>query len=294
MKIKIPHKLGRPLLRLSKASPQLMFVGGVAGVVTAGVLACRSTLKLSETFEEHEKLVHQINELKEAQGDQYEEYTRDLAVAKAKAVIAVAKLYAPAIGVAVLSIGLLTGSHVVLNKRNASLSAAYMAVQESYNQYRDRVRQELGQDGDDRFRHGTQTISETVKGDDGKNKTIKHVRVADGAPSMYAKFFDELCDNWKDNPEYNAIFLRAQQNYANDLLQARGHVLLNDVYDMLGIPRTGAGCVVGWLWGKGGDDYIDFGVFDDATNERVRDFVNGREHSILLDFNVDGPINHLL
>lgn len=298
MKIKFPavvtKKFGRQLLHLQKASPQLMFATGVVGIVGAGVLACRSTLKLSETFEEHEKLVHQINELREVQGEQYDAYQKDLAVAKAKALVAVAKLYAPAIGVAVVSIGLLTGSHVVLNRRNASLSAAYMAVQESYNQYRDRVRQELGQESDDKFRYGAQTVTETVEGDDGKKKTVKQSRVIPGSPSMYAKFFDELNPNWQSNPEYNALFLRAQQNFANDLLQARGHITLNDVYDMLGIPRTGAGCVVGWVWGQGGDDYVDFGIFDDVTNPRVRDFVNGTEHSILLDFNVDGPIHHLI
>jgi hypothetical protein len=60
---------------------------------------------------------------------------------------------------------------------------------------------------------------------------------------------------------------------------------------MLGIDRSKAGSVVGWVITKEGtgDNFIDFGVFD-GDNPRARDFVNGREGSILLDFNVDGVI----
>jgi hypothetical protein len=75
------------------------------------------------------------------------------------------------------------------------------------------------------------------------------------------------------------------------MLRARGHVFLNDVYDSLGIPRSKAGAVVGWVLNRNGegDNFISFGVFDGTTQE-IRDFVNGYEGSILLDFNVDGVI----
>ena len=62
---------------------------------------------------------------------------------------------------------------------------------------------------------------------------------------------------------------------------------------MLGIPKTAAGQIVGWVYDEEhpiGDNFIDFGIYDDKRNEQVRDFVNGRERSILLDFNVDGNI----
>jgi len=291
-------RFGRQLLHVQKASPQIMFAAGVVGVVGAGVLACRSTLKLSETLENYEKGAAAASHLREVDEDYSDaSYNKDLAVLKVRTILNMAKLYAPAIGVAVVSIGLLTGSHVTLNRRNAGLAAAYAAVDKAFDEYRMRVRGELGQEQDDKFRYGTQTVEETVMKKDGSGtKVVKHDRVAPGEPSMYARFFDELCDSWKNNPELNRIFLQAQQNYANDMLQARGHVFLNDVYDMLDIPRTGAGAVVGWVWNnnEGGDNYISFGIFDDAHNERVRDFVNGREGSILLDFNVDGVVNHLI
>jgi hypothetical protein len=293
----LANKAGRPLLQLQKASPKLMFVGGVTAGLASTVLACRATLKLSDTLEKYEDLKTKASVLHEdgvitTDGAVYDDkaYAKDLAVIKVQTLLSITKLYAPSAGLAMLSLALLTGSHVTLNKRNASLTAAYASVDQAFGQYRARVKDQLGEDVDRDMRHGTRTDSETVEAADGKKKVVKHTRVSDGDPSLYAKFFDELCPDFKKNAEYNMIFLKAQQNYANDLLQARGHVFLNEVYDSLGIDRTGAGAAVGWVHGKGGDDYIDFGIFDDNSNDRVRDFVNGRENAILLDFNVDGVI----
>ena len=293
----VSMKFGRQLLHLQKSSPQVMFVGGVAAGLGATVLACRATLKLSDVLEQAAELKAKSEFLYDnGKNDDYsdKQYAKDLTVIRVKAMLNVTKLYAPSAGLMMIATAMLTGSHVTLNRRNASLTAAYAATDQAFQQYRERVREQLGVDADRDLRYGTREDKETVEGEDGKKKTVKVTRVSDEMPSQYARFFDQLCENWKRNSEYNAIFLRAQQNYANDMLQARGHVFLNEIYDMLGIERSGAGAMVGWVTGKGGDDYIDFGIFDDKTNPRVRDFVNGREDAILLDFNVDGPIYNLI
>ena len=71
---------------------------------------------------------------------------------------------------------------------------------------------------------------------------------------------------------------------------------MNEVYQALGIPETEAGQVVGWIYDPEnpdhkGDNYVDFNIYD-LHREKSRDFVNGYERSILLDFNVDGEILH--
>lgn len=107
--------------------------------------------------------------------------------------------------------------------------------------------------------------------------------------SPYARWFNETCLGWNNIPENNLMFLRYQQNHANDMLKSRGYIFLNEVYDMLGIPRTKAGQVIGWVFDPDnpvGDNYVDFGLFD----TRNEDFVNGYINSVLLDFNVDGAI----
>ena len=61
---------------------------------------------------------------------------------------------------------------------------------------------------------------------------------------------------------------------------------------MLDIPETKAGQIVGWFYDADhptGDNYVDFGIYN-TNREKCRDFVNGYESVILLDFNVDGNI----
>lgn len=93
------------------------------------------------------------------------------------------------------------------------------------------------------------------------------------------------------------MFLRRQQDYANEMLKSRGHLFLNEVYDLLDIPRSKAGQVVGWVYNKNdntkGDNYVDFNIYD-VTDNAKRRFVNGYEKSILLDFNVDGVIYDII
>lgn len=92
----------------------------------------------------------------------------------------------------------------------------------------------------------------------------------------YYKIFDNKSKEWNRNQEYNLMFIKTVQNYLNDVLTCRGHVLLNDVYDRLGFERTSEGCIVGWLNAEE-KKFIDF-------NTKLKDDV------ITLDFNVDGII----
>lgn len=298
MKNALSCKLGRQVLQARKHSPTILFAGGVVGVATSTVLACRATLKLEETLEEAEKMREKIELAKNVSvdprydGEKYtdEDAKRDQFLITMKTAGKIGKLYAPAAAVGVISVAALTGSHVVLSKRNAAVVAAYSALEKGFDEYRSRVREELGEEKDIQFRHGSYVEDkEVVETEDG-TKEVNSVVFPEGTiPSVYARFFDEFSTNWNRQPEYNQVFLNCQQRYANDLLHSRGHVFLNEVYDMLGISRSKAGAVVGWILSKNGDNYIDFGVYN-VNDQQRRAFVNGDEKSILLDFNVDGVI----
>jgi hypothetical protein len=295
---KVTSKVGRQVLIVRKNSPTLLFGVGVAGVITTVVLACRATLKMEEVLREAEKKQLQIED---AQALQTEEYTEKDAAQDAKlnriqTAWAITKLYAPAVGAGVISVTALTGSHVVLTRRNTALGAAYVALDKGFREYRARVVNEYGKAKDDEFRFGLVDKQIAVETDHGTDvKTIKAPDRGIAGKSIYARFFDETSSNWQRTPGYNQMFLQAQQNYANDLLNARGWLFLNEVYRMLGLEESSAGQIVGWVKGEhGGDGFVDFGIFDEGDNFMALQFVNGAEKSVLLDFNVDGPVYDLL
>jgi hypothetical protein len=280
----VPSVIGRTVahsaLLAQRSSPGVLFGVGIVGMVGSTVLACRATLKMDAVLEEtKDKLDTNIDS---------ENRGRDVAVVYVQSSAKVVRLYAPAIILGGVSIAALTKSHNILNQRNAALTAAYAALEKGFHEYRGRVVERYGEETDRDLRYGTQQV-EIVDPDTKKKKIVK--RVGPGDPSIYARFFDYSSSSWSKEPEYNLIFLKCQQNYANDLLHARGHVFLNEVYDMLGLQRSKAGAVVGWILTPDGqtDNFINFGVFDDKS-DKARDFVNGLEGSILLDFNVDGII----
>ena len=281
----IPGGLARQVLKLNAQSPQLLFGAGVLGMVGSTVLACQATLKLEKVLDEG------ASKLETARTLEHREYSEkdrsnDLRIIKIQTGTKIVKLYAPAVGLGVVSIAALTKSHNILTTRNAALMAAYGALEKGFDEYRRRVVEKYGEEEDRNFRYGSREVDVV----DDKGKVNKVLRVGDDIPSVYARFFDPTSTSWNKNPDYNFVFLRSQQNWANDLLKIRGHVFLNEVYDMLGLERSKAGSVVGWiLIGEYRDNYIDFGLFD-GDDQAARDFVNGREGSVLLDFNVDGVI----
>ena len=284
MPMAVSKALGRQALVLERNSPAILFGTGIVGMVGSTVLACRATLKLEEVLDEGKE---NVKKAKTLEHEDYSEKDRekDLAIIHVQTSMKIVKLYAPAIVLGGVSVAALTQSHSILNRRNAALTAAYAALEKGFAQYRQRVIEKYGEEEDRNFRYGSREVEVVME--DGKKKTV--LRVGEGEPSIYARFFDPMSTKWSKEPEYNLLLLKCQQNYANDLLRARGHVFLNEVYDMIGVPRSKAGSVVGWiLVGNVKENWIDFGIWDDDNN--VRDFVNGREASILLDFNVDGVI----
>lgn len=282
----IARQVARSALIVEKNAPGLLLGGGIVGMVASTVLACRATLKMEAVVEEAKAKLDTARTL------EHEDYSesdrsRDVSLIYFQSGVKITRLYAPAIVVGVFSVAALTRSYNILSSRNAALTAAYTALDRGFREYRTRVVEKYGEEQDREFRYGTQEV-EIINPETKRKKTV--TRVA-GIPSVYAKFFDESSPNWSREPEYNHVFLHAQQMWANDKLHARGHVFLNEVYDELGIPRTEAGAVVGWIVSPNGDtdNFIDFGIFE-GNSQQVRDFVNGFEGSILLDFNVDGVI----
>jgi hypothetical protein len=266
--------VARNVLKFKKESPHIFFAAGIAGFVGTVYLSSRATLKLEKTLDEFNE------ELDDVKGGTNN--SRDVAYVYGKNSVRLVKLYAPAALLGTASVMSLTGSHVIMTRRNSALAGTLAIVTQAFDEYRERVKAELGEDKELDVRYDLKELE--IQNEDGTKQIIK---LGDtNALSPYARFFDEYSVNWQKDAEYNRLYVQCQQNYANQRLETYGHVFLNDVYDWLGIERSREGAVVGWLYNGEGDGYIDFGMFDVSN----RDFVNGDNRSILLDFNVDGVI----
>jgi hypothetical protein len=287
---------GRPLALASKYSPEILLGLGAVGMVASTVLACKATLRIDEiNSEANYKLAKIRNGRETMDEEQYtdEEYKKDLGITYIQTGVNYLKLYGPSVTLGIVSMGLIFSSYGILSKRHTAAMAAYKVLEDAFSKYRERVVDSLGDEKDRAFRFPSTEEKITVEETDSEGKvkklkkTVTHLD-PEGL-SEYARFFDKMSSEWHSDPEYNLMFLRTQQNYANDLLRCRlnGIVFLNEIYTMLGIPISEAGQVVGWVRGNtDGDGYISFGIYDD----NARDFVNGYNDSILLDFNVDGLV----
>lgn len=307
-------------LQLKKHSPEILLVTGIITGGAALIAACRATTKLESVLAETKSHVDQIHECAAAgeirvqDGDEIRtvEYTeddhkKDLTIEYTKGTLKVAKLYAPAAALGAISLTCILASHGIIHKRNTALAAAYTAVDSSFKDYRKRVTERFGEELDHELKYNIKTkeVEETVVQEDGTESVVKkEISLIDdpNLPSTYARYFDNLCTGYQDtgnreiDHEHNLKFLKMQQKFATQRLQSVGHLFLNEVYDMLGIPRTSAGAIVGWVYDEKnpvGDNFVDFGIYD-KYSANARDFVNGRDNVILLDFNVDGPIYQLL
>ena len=298
----VTRTVNRVGFKFKKHSPEVLIVAGTIGVVASAVMACKATTKAGKIKEEMNEEMDKIHEVAEAHREDYteEDLKKDTTIVYTQTAVKYVKLYAPSVALVVVSLTCILASNGILRKRNIALAAAYTAVDKGFKEYRGRVVERFGTELDKELRYNIKAkeFEEPVVDEKGKEKIKKEtVSVADpNLYSDYARFFDDGCLGWSKDAEYNLTFLKQQQNYANDLLKKKGHLFLNEVYDMLGIPRTRAGQVVGWIYDEKhpiGDNFVDFGIYD-MNREKVRDFVNGYERVILLDFNVDGNILDLI
>lgn len=290
--------------QLKKHSPEILIVAGVVGTVASAVMACKATTKISSILEESKESIEQIHEVSndKTKVDIYspEDAKKDLTIVYVQTGVKLAKLYAPSVILGALSITSILASNNILRKRNVAIAAAYATVDKGFKEYRSKVVNRFGEQVDRELRYGVKAkeIEETVVDEKGKEKVVKKtINVTDNSlPNGYARYFEQYTKddsgnivrnpNWEDNNDYNLLFLNGIQNFANDKLKVNKRLFLNEVYEMLGLPKTKEGQIVGWIYDENGSDgngYVDFSIDEDSI-------IYNEDGSILLDFNVDGNI----
>lgn len=293
-------------------SPELFLATGLITGVAAGVKAYTTKPKIDAVVQKAKEDKEKIKDYVEVNGYS-EEYTeedraKDNTIITVQTGVKVLKELAPVLGLSVISITCILASHNILRKRNAALALAYEVIDRTFKTYRGNVIERFGEEIDKELRFGVKEIEveEVTVGKDGREKKkVRKEKVATnpyGDMSEFARCFDSISPYWEKDSCYNLTFLTTQQTHANNLLRANGYLYLNDVYELLGFPKTRVGQYVGWVYDPDGskhgvkwpknqpwDNYVDFGIYE-IKREANRDFVNGIENCIWLDFNVDGKI----
>ncbi|UGL63282.1 membrane protein [Arthrobacter phage Tokki] len=283
-------KNGHAGLLAKKFAPQILLGAGVVGVVASTVLASKATLSLEKVLDTHRENIDLVN--KGAEAHPSTEYSsthhkRDLTLVHMHTFKELTKLYALPVGLGILSISMIIGSHGIQYKRNVAAVAAYKTVESQFNRYRDRVREEFGVEKDEEFSRAYR--SEGVIDEEGNeivNVTVDGKRLND---TLY--FFEPSNINWKNSPEYNLSYVKCQETFANQRLSARGHLFLNEVLDDLGLPHTKEGAILGWVLDENGSNNIDLGITD-CQSPSSRIYGTDREFGecIMLDIKTDGII----
>lgn len=299
---KLAPKFGKAGLAIRNAAPEITLVLGIGAGTVGFVSACKASTKLDGIMTEHKEKVNQIHEYAARPEEEKEAiYTEkdeqhDITITSIQTGVKIAKLYAGPVALELLSWGLIIKGHNILRTRNAALTAAYVALNKDFKDYREGVIERFGKDLDKELhlKLKDEIVEKEVVDEKGKKKKVKETIKTSGLEgySIYARFFEDGCRGWSKSPEYNLMFLKSEERYATDKLRSQGYLFLNEVYEALGIPATQAGQAVGWIFDPDDptrDNKVDFGIYD-VTKPHNGDFVNGYEPTIILDFNVDGPI----
>lgn len=305
-KNRVTGTMARQALSIKSNSPVLLFGLGAVGFTTTIVLACKATLKLPEVLEKAERELSKVDETTKVTkgGEDVTEETKEKAKlgVKLQTAIRVVKLYTPTAIVGVGTLTAITGAHVILTRRNTALTASLGIATKTFQDYRNRVIADQGTEKDLEYRWGVSEREIAEEGPNGIETTVlkgldqEAIKREIAAGSVYARLFDSDHEDWSEFPHQNQSRIESVQRHMNTLLRVDGFVTLNQVYEALGFERTAAGQQVGWVVNPKngeGDGVIDFGVWTDGVYEGKK-WINGDKQAILLDFNVDGPILHLM
>lgn len=305
--IKLPASIVKSKVIFQKHAPEILVATGAILVVGSAVLACKQTLKAAEIVK---KATDDLDYIKDtAEGASEEDYSaadihNDKIVVYSNAAVGLVKCYGPSVIGGALGLGMILYSHKLLTDWNTTLTVAYTNLLNSFNNYRKQVIKRFGQDEEYLLSSGSEMKDISIRNENGEESTelVPVVHDDGSGHSPYARIFDESNNNWSRNPNSNLIFLKSQQNFCNEKLRSEGILFLNDVYKALGFPPTKEGQIVGWVFdprkeieNHTGDDYVDFGIYDMLyKNAAQKEFLNGYEPCVWLDFNVDGVVYHLI
>lgn len=212
---------------IKRNAPIILSTVGAVGVVSTAVMTAKATPKA-------------LLLLQQAKEEKNEE------LLLSEKVMVVAPAYIPATLVGVATIACIFGAHVLNKKQQAALISAYTLLNTSYREYKEKVKEVYGENGEKEIR--TELAKDKAKEqnvedqDDGKNL-----------------FYDEYSQRYFRAT--NEAILRSEYEI-NKQVSTNWGSSINEWYDMVGLERLDAGDEIGWssaqLYDMYWNDWVEF------------------------------------
>lgn len=233
------HKSG---LYIKKYSPVALSCIASVGVVVTAVVAVKATPKAVVKIHADSRKNHD--------GDPYA-YTKKEAVASAW------KCYIPAVAIGASTIACIMGANALNRRQQAALTSAYALVQNSYKEYKDKLKELYGEETHN-------AIVDSIMSEKCKDVSIStpgffmnsSLDFGEGMePEIIRTFYDSFSQRYFETTIEKVI--QAEYHLNRNFMFA-GTIPLNDFYEFLGLEKTELGDAVGWSSVNGDIYWIDF------------------------------------
>lgn len=191
-------------------SPIALTILGCAGVIATAVTAVKATPKALKIIEK-----------------EFEE----VPPTKKEVVEATWKCYIPSAIIGIATIGCIIGSTGISYKSQASLISAYTLLERSYKEYKDKVKELFGEDGE-------REVKASIVRD--------HFMEGDHIPTPMGEKLIFYIDHYEDFFERTMLEVKDAEYELNRKFTREGLVTLNDFFRLLDLPETEIGELIGW------------------------------------------------
>lgn len=252
---KIMRKSGSHFRRYSPVA--LSCIASIGVVITA-VAAVKATPKAIELIKEDSMEKHD--------GDTY-------AYTKKEAITAAWKCYIPAAVFGIATIACIMGANTLNKRQQAALTSAYALVQNSYKEYKDKLKELYGEEThnaiiDAIVKEKCKDVYISAPGGF-YNSTLDFGESVE--PDITRTFYDSFSQRYFETTIAKVI---EAEYHLNRNYMLVGDVTLNDFYELLGLEKTDIGDTVGWSSCTGDILWLDF-------NHRLTTLDDGMEIFII-------------
>ena len=229
---------------VKKNASTILTVVGSAGVVATAVLSVKATPKAMRLLENAK-----------------EEKKEDLTVMEKVKIAGPA--YIPAVLTGVGTVACIFGANILNQRQQAAMSSAYALLDNSYRNYRNKVKELYGEDADGK-------VKEELAKDKYKEQDIE---VSDGKQLYYDEYSERYFEATSEQ------MLRAE-NVINRRMMETSGAYLNEWYELVGLERTDYGDYMGWsscelydmYWSSWFDIHKEKVIMDDGLQVTILRF----------------------